>query len=88
MPYWNLLFENQDSLSDQTIASFAAQLGLNKDAFAKDMASHKYGDRVAKDRDYGVQIGINATPTFYLNGQKVELSAYTDLTAAVANALK
>jgi protein-disulfide isomerase len=84
----NLLFDNQDILSDETIASLAAQLGLDKNSFAKDMTDHKYKDRVAKDRDYGVQIGISATPTFYLNGQKVDLSTYADLSTAVANALK
>ncbi|KKS87365.1 MAG: Protein-disulfide isomerase [Candidatus Gottesmanbacteria bacterium GW2011_GWB1_43_11] len=56
--------------------------------FNQDLATGKYKDKVQKDLTDGTAIGVNATPTFYLNGKKLSLFSFTDLDAEVAKALK
>jgi protein-disulfide isomerase len=83
-----LLFENQESLSDELVASLAAQLKLDIPAFQKSLTNQKVIDLVQSDLDYGNRIGIDATPTFYLDGIKLSLLDPQDLISQVENALK
>ena len=79
--YWemhDLLFEEQQtwgeqSSSDQTIFErYAEQLGLNVEQFRQDIESSEVRDRVIKDRNSGNRLGVNSTPTFFLNGEKIQ----------------
>jgi protein-disulfide isomerase len=82
-----LLFDNQESFSDEKFASLAAELKLDMTKFNSALNDGKIKDKIQADVDYGNRIGINATPTFYLNGIKLELNTPTDLTAAVEKAI-
>ena len=84
----DLLFANQKDLSDETIQKLASDLKLDMSQFNQDLATGKYKDKVQKDLTDGTAIGVNATPTFYLNGKKLSLFSFTDLDAEVAKALK
>ncbi len=79
------LFTNQDqwaSLSNdaakQKFVSYAQSLGMNKDQFLKDMDSTVASDAVEKDYQQGAGLGVNSTPTFYLNGIKLNNPASYD----------
>lgn len=91
--YHNLLFKNQpnsenpDSFKRDKFTEYAKQLGLNVDQFVKDFDSDTARQRVLTDRDEGDKIGINATPTFFVNGEKVA-KGFVDLESAVADLLK
>lgn len=85
---YDLLFANQDKLSDETIISLAEQLNLRMEAFKKDLQRSDIREKVERDKAYGVQIGINSTPTFFLNGKKVNLTSFDDLKRAVAEAVQ
>jgi protein-disulfide isomerase len=88
--YWEMhdaLFTNQQSLSNEFIASEAAALGLQKDTFASDMQSISVSDIIKNDTTLGDSLGIDATPTFYLNGKKLTLTTLSDLTDAVDQAI-
>jgi protein-disulfide isomerase len=91
--YHNLLFENQpnvsnpDSFRRDKFGEYAKTLGLNVDQFIKDFESDATRQRVLTDRDEGDKIGINATPTFFVNGEKV-IKGYIDLESTVENLLK
>lgn len=50
---------------------YAKDLGLNVTQFTSDIDSQKTSDRVNKDTNDGNTIGINETPTFYLNGVQI-----------------
>jgi len=78
--YWemhNILYENQKSwgekqFPDPTIfEGYAKQIGLNIDQFKKDVTSAGVSNRVNRDKDSGIKLGVSATPTFYLNGEKL-----------------
>jgi len=75
----NKLFEKQDSwrsLSDPKNYFFnlASELKLDLVKFQKDLHSQSVKDKVQNDLSQGEKIGINETPTFFLNGKKVEVN--------------
>jgi protein-disulfide isomerase len=88
-----LLFNNQDTWSKQTdtkeFEKYASGLGLDLAKFKSDMESGSVKDRVQKDLKFGIDLGINGTPSFYINGKKVvnpsSLAAFNTL---VEDALK
>ena len=72
----DLLFDRQDdwsALGDPTtlFVAYAELLALDKDQFISDLSSSDVRDRVRADMNEGNAAGINATPTFYLNGEPV-----------------
>ena len=68
----DLLYENQSHLEDDDLRRYAEQLGLELDAFDRDLAEHVHADRVHGDFMSGVRSGVNGTPTFYLNGTRYD----------------
>jgi len=88
--YWEMhdaLFMGQSQLNDAFISSKAAELGLRMEAFNQDIKSTMIQSAIDADVTLGESIGINATPSFYLNGMKLNLSTVNDLTTAVETAL-
>jgi protein-disulfide isomerase len=88
--YWEMhdaLFTNQASFSNEEFTTLAQNLGLRMEAFTKDMQSDAVNTTVTTDQQLGDAIGVNATPTFYLNGVKLTLNTLDDLKTAVANAI-
>jgi protein-disulfide isomerase len=45
---------------------------LNVDQFKKDMDGEQAKERVESDQARGQSLGINLTPTIYINGQPVD----------------
>jgi protein-disulfide isomerase len=43
---------------------------------------------VQRDLEEGVKLGINGTPTIFVNGRRVSAKSYEDLKATVQAALK
>lgn len=86
--FHDILFENQpgstnpDSFKRDKLIEYAKNLGLNVDQFVKDFDSDSARQRVLTDRDEGDKIGINATPTFFANGEKIQ-NGFIDLEATV-----
>jgi len=79
--YWemhDLLFAEQQNWGelaapDPTIFErYAEQLGLNMERYKQDVGSQEVKDRVIRDRDAGNQLGVNSTPSFFLNGEKIQ----------------
>lgn len=78
--FWEMyakLYENQDKWSSvgnpiDIFTQYAKDLGLDVDKFTGDVKGEKYKDRILSDQNDGNTIAINATPTFFLDGQKLE----------------
>ncbi|MCL5435304.1 MAG: DsbA family protein [Patescibacteria group bacterium] len=72
----DMLFETQaswaqsDSAAD-TFVAYAKKLGLDTDKFQKDMTSDETKNYVADSQNQASSIGINATPTFFVNGVQI-----------------
>ena len=68
----DMLYEHQQTLEDADLRNFAEQLGLDVARFDRDMAEHRYEDRVREDFMSGVRSGVNGTPTFFINGVRYD----------------
>ena len=65
------LFENQDKLGLELYLRIASDLGLDSAAFEDCLNSQKYKNVVQKDLDFALNLGVNSTPTFFINGLAV-----------------
>lgn len=84
---YDFLFTNQEKLSDEKIKEGAQVLGLDLKKYEEAVKSDKIKSKIDKDLSDGQKFGVNGTPTFYLNGQKIELASFSDLKKAVDEAL-
>ena len=66
--YHDLLFENQTALEREDLEQYAEQLTLNMDQFREALDNDTYRERVQQDRSDGNAVGVNSTPTVYING--------------------
>lgn len=84
----DLLFKNQTSLSADAINGLGIELKLDMEKFTKELTDGVYKNKVQKDQTDGVALGINSTPTFFLNGKKMSLFSFDDLDAEVKKVLE
>lgn len=54
-----------------TYEKLAQELGLNMDQFSKAYNSKAYRRRIDQDKADGQYLGVNGTPTFYVNGEQI-----------------
>lgn len=71
----DLLYAKQDEWGERDnamtlIEGYAKELGLDMDKFKKAISEKKYDDRINQGLTDGTAVGVNATPTFYVNGKK------------------
>ena len=82
----NQLFTNQKAWADsqdvRTIfEEYAGKIGLDIEKFKTDMAGLATKKRVDDDLARGHALGVNSTPTIYLNGTALELGQMTNADA-------
>ncbi len=65
------LFGNQAALSEASYEQYARELGLDVARFRRDVASPKLRARVEEDAQLAQKMGVNGTPTFVVNGERV-----------------
>lgn len=66
---WGETTTNQQSLFE----SYAKEIGLNMDKFKADYVSSQVADKINADINTGTQaFSINSTPTFVLQGEKID----------------
>ena len=70
--YHDLIFKNQQDLSEKTLENFAIILNLDQEKFERCLSTHTYGALVTEDFEAGLRLGVAATPTFFINGYKVQ----------------
>ena len=69
--FWELaddLFEHQRELSAEVIQSLAKKAGLDMAKFAADFDSAAVFQRVERDKKDGTALGIQGTPSLFING--------------------
>lgn len=59
---------------------YAQQLGLNVTKFKKDYSSAKVNNWIQADKNKGKSLGVNGTPTFYLDGQQLSNNQLVEIT--------
>ncbi|MCE0536127.1 DsbA family protein [Kineosporia rhizophila] len=87
------MYETQTSWGEgreprpELFRSFAEELGLDLAAFDSDYASAEVADRIQKDVDEGLALGVQGTPTFFINGELFQPESTEDFTKALDEAL-
>ena len=75
--FWEMhdrLYRNQKSWAEApdprpTFISYAQELGLNIDKFVRDIDSAEVDQRINADIEKGSSMGVNGTPTVFIEGQ-------------------
>jgi protein-disulfide isomerase len=68
----DIIFEHQENLSGKSLLQDAKNLHLAIDRFSIDWRSQEVISRVETDFEGGIRSGVNGTPTFFVNGIKME----------------
>ncbi len=63
------MFADQSKLDEAALVKTAAGLGMEQNSFESCLKSGKYKAVVQQDVQTGSQAGVNATPTFLINGE-------------------
>lgn len=66
-PYHDRLFAVTE-LGTEDLKQYAVELGLDAGQFNACLDSEKYRQEVQKDMDDAIAVGVNATPSFFVNG--------------------
>jgi protein-disulfide isomerase len=87
----DLLYQDQNQWStgsDPTpfFNQYAQQLGLNVTQFKADYSSSKVNDLINADMAEGTKLNINATPTFFLDGKKINVGESASAFETLINA--
>lgn len=83
------LFENQSAWGASVSPSlqfvkYAEELGLDIPTFKRQMDSSVLRDKVRAEMLEGRTLGISGTPTFFLNGKKMEYSTFQEFIEQIA----
>ncbi len=69
--YHDVLFENQSKLDRDSLLEYAQRLGLDRAAFLACLQSDAPRQAIARDVAEGMRLGIESTPTLFLNGRTI-----------------
>jgi protein-disulfide isomerase len=78
--------ESQESRAD-VFRGFAEELGLDMAAYDAAIADPETLARVEMDLNEGQALGVSSTPTFFVDGEPLELQQWNDLEDAITQAL-
>ena len=88
--YANWNGENQGAYSDRRLTDFAEAIGLDMTAFNSCFKANKYKAEIQADFDNGDTIGVQGTPSIFVNGTFVTpgyVPSYDEVVQAVEAAL-
>jgi len=84
--YIDFLFRNQNSLDGDSLKKFATQVGLDRKRFDAELDAGKYDSVIRGDMQDGEIYGVEATPTFFINGAILTDYSADGLRAAIEKA--
>lgn len=67
-----LAYKKQATVTAASITTLAGELGLSLDSFNECVKAGRYRSVVTNDFVAGKRLGVQATPTFFINGHKVQ----------------
>ena len=73
----DLLYERQEAWANLSnpkslFVEYATEMGLNMEQFNKDMADNELAQKIESQRTEGINAGVNSTPSFFINGIKIQ----------------
>ena len=91
---YHRLFESQAEWGEaqeshaELFRGFAQELGLDMAAYDAAVADPATAARVELDFDEGRTLGVGSTPTFFVDGERLELQRWGDLEVAIDRAVE
>jgi protein-disulfide isomerase len=89
--YWeyaSLLFSNQKALEINNLKEYATRLGLDRAKFDAALDSGRFAGKVRRDLADGDKIGVDSTPSVFINGKRARERSKEALKTAIEAALK
>ncbi|MBI3331996.1 DsbA family protein [Candidatus Peregrinibacteria bacterium] len=83
----DLAYERQTQLSSTALRDWAGVLGLDGELFDRCVRSEIKEDTVLEDYERGRALGVQGTPTYFVNGKRVE-SGFDTVSKVIDEALK
>ncbi|MFL5359242.1 DsbA family protein [Archangium sp.] len=72
--FWEMhdkLFANQRALDRASLEKYAQEIGLNMNQFKAALDSNKFEAQLSADMAESSRVGVNGTPSFFINGRSV-----------------
>jgi protein-disulfide isomerase len=69
---YELLLRPSSRLDLDSLVALARDLGLDTDRFRREVTGRAYAARIEGDIREGVRNGVNATPKFYVDGERID----------------
>jgi len=85
--FFDLAYENQASLSKAALRDWAAELKLDTALFDRCVKSRIKKATVLADYSDGEAVGVNSTPTYFVNGVRITTNSLEAVSAAIDAAL-
>lgn len=85
--YVDIAFTNQKDLRKKALKQYAEELGLDTELFNNCLDSSAKAKYVTADFNEGIGKGVGGTPTFFINGEKLEKWNYEGFAAVLDAAL-
>ncbi len=70
-PVHDAFYNNQTQLTDDKLLSLAESAGLNPEELQSCLQSDRPQKLLKEEKSVAEQMGLNSTPVFFINGQKV-----------------
>ncbi len=90
---YSMLFETQAEWGEQSDSKeelffqYGEDLGLDMDRFREVYDDPATLAKIERDKADGQALGVTGTPSFFLNGEMIEISSFDDLTTQIDEAL-
>jgi formate-nitrite transporter family protein len=69
---YELLLQDSAQLDLDSLLGYADRLGLDVARFRNEVQGNVYAEKVADDVRMGISNGVNQTPKFYVNGERID----------------
>jgi protein-disulfide isomerase len=89
--YWeyaSILFSNQKALEIDKLKEYATRVGLDRAKFDAALESGRFAGKVKRDVADGDKIGVDSTPSVFINGKRTRDRTKEGLRTAIEAALK
>jgi protein-disulfide isomerase len=93
--FWEMhhrLYASQDQWAENNtaadyFANLAQEVGVDQTKVKSAVESKQYEAKINDDLAEGTRVGVNSTPTFYINGKRINLTSFAQLKDEVQKAL-
>jgi formate-nitrite transporter family protein len=69
---YELLLHPSSHLDLDSLLGYAERLGLDAGRFSNEVVGNVYATRIERDVREGIRNGVNATPKFYVDGERID----------------